>query len=800
MAAGPSRKEAPTEPFKRALGLTVRAIAGDDAVQVSYAPGKPEIDGKLVQLPEPSRVPSRREVAVIRGWADSLALTAACHDAKLHARLAPRAGPARAVFEAVERARIEAFGANRMPGMASNLAARIDDQYGHGRYAEITERADAPLEDALSLIVRERLTGAVPPASAKAMVELWRPFIEDRAGRTLSKLDEQADDQETFGRLLRNLLKTLDLSEELSDGEREEGDDDGEEPESGDQDGEEGNEGQEGQEQANEDQRGEGEEGETSENAQDAQADQFDADADGEEMADAREPWRPNFNVLDNPEAFGYKVFSRTNDEEIEAESLSTPDELERLRTFLDKELRNLQGAVARLANRLQRKLMAQQNRAWDFDLEEGTLDAARLTRIIIDPMHALSFKHERDADFRDTVVTLLLDNSGSMRGRPIMVAACCADILARTLERCGVKVEILGFTTRAWKGGQAREAWLTAGKPANPGRLNDLRHIIYKPADAPWRRAKRSLALMMREGLLKENIDGEALAWAHRRLLARPERRRILMMISDGAPVDDSTLSVNTGSYLELHLRQVIEEIETRSSVELIAIGIGHDVTRYYRRAVTITDPTELAGAMTDKLVELFEEGSGLDMRASSVALRPTQTHVIHTPCFRPPEGAGQMRSIIPDTGKPARLDRRTLLGGLAGAGCALALPMLAAAQDDAAPPLPSAPESIEIDARPDFAFRARQAGRKAFRPARVPRRDGAYLAAGGLRRLVGPRHGAGRQQAAVDLRRRRMADGRRHLPGRTSRGPQERAPRPASRRARTPAQGQTREGCRGR
>ena len=267
---------------------------------------------------------------------------------------------------------------------------------------------------------------------------------------------------------------------------------------------------------------------------------------------------------------------------------------------------------------------MAQQNRAWDFDLEEGTLDAARLTRVIIDPLHPLSFKHERDAEFRDTVVTLLLDNSGSMRGRPIMVAACCADILARTLERCGVKVEILGFTTRAWKGGQAREAWLAAGKPANPGRLNDLRHIIYKPADAPWRRAKRSLALMMREGLLKENIDGEALSWAHRRLLARPERRRILMMISDGAPVDDSTLSVNTGCYLERHLRQVIEEIETRSSVELIAIGIGHDVTRYYRRAVTITDPSELAGAMTDKLVELFEEGQPEPPREAAALAAP--------------------------------------------------------------------------------------------------------------------------------------------------------------------------------
>src|SRR5689334_6110808 len=609
MAAGPHRKESPAEPFKRVLGLAVRAIAGDGEVQVTFAPGKPEIDGKLVQLPEPSRVPSAKEVAVVRGWADSLALTAACHDPRLHARLAPKSGPARAVFEAVERARIEALGSNRMSGMAQNLTARVEDQYGHGRYAEITERADAPLEDALSLIVRERLTGAAPPDTARAMVDLWRPWIDERAGRTLSKLDKLAEDQATFGRSLRDLLKSLNVSEELSDGEREEGEDDEQDPESGEQDSKDNSEGQEPQDQDSEDQRGEGEDGETTDQAQDADADQFDADADSDEMADAREPWRPNFNVLDNPEAFGYKVFNRAHDEDIAAENLATPDELERLRSFLDKELRNLQGAVARLANRLQRKLLAQQNRAWDFDLEEGTLDAARLTRVITDPLHPLSFKHERDADFRDTVVTLLLDNSGSMRGRPIMVAACCADILARTLERCGVKVEILGFTTRAWKGGHSREAWLNALKPPLPGRLNDLRHIVYKSADAPWRRSRRNLGLMMREGLLKENIDGEALAWAHSRLLARPEQRRILMMISDGAPVDDSTLSVNPGNYLERHLRAVIEQIETKSPVELLAIGIGHDVTRYYRKAVTIVDADELAGVMTEKLAELFDE-----------------------------------------------------------------------------------------------------------------------------------------------------------------------------------------------
>jgi cobaltochelatase CobT len=600
-------KEGPAEPFKRVLGLAVRAIAGDDEVQVTYAPGKPEIDGKSVQLPEPSRVPSAREVAVIRGWADSLALTAACHDPKLHSRLAPRAGPAKAVFEAVERARIEALGANRMPGMAANLTARVEDQYGHGRYAEITERGDAPLEDALALIVREQLTGAAPPKTARAMVDLWRPWIEERAGQTLQRLAQFAEDQAAFGQAMRDVLRTLDLSDELSEGEREEGDE--EQAEGGDQQVQDQQEGQDTQDQASDEERGEGQEGEPVDAPQDADFDDSDADADFEELSDARER-RPNFNVLDSPEAFGYRVFNRQHDEEIAAEDLSTPDELERLRSFLDKELRHLHSAVGRLANRLQRKLMAQQSRAWDFDLEEGILDTARLTRVVIDPLHALSFKHERDAVFRDTAVTLLLDNSGSMRGRPIMVAACCADILARTLERCGVKVEILGFTTKAWKGGQAREAWLAAGKPPNPGRLNDLRHIVYKPADAPWRRAKRSLALMMREGLLKENIDGEALAWAHRRLQGRPERRRILMMISDGAPVDDSTLSVNTGNYLEQHLRQVIEEIETRSPVELIAIGIGHDVTRYYRRAVTITDPSELAGAMTDKLCELFDEG----------------------------------------------------------------------------------------------------------------------------------------------------------------------------------------------
>ncbi|MGZ5823143.1 MAG: cobaltochelatase subunit CobT [Hyphomicrobium sp.] len=626
MTTGPKRKEAPTEPLKRAIGLTVRAIAGQHDLDVGFAPGPPEFAQKHVLLPEPSRVPSQREIAVIRGWADSFALTAGCHDVKLHNRLAPVSGPARQVFEAAERARIEALGANRMPGMARNLTARIEDQYADRRFATVASKEEAPLEDALALLIRERLTGLPPPETAKALVNLWRPSIEQRGAKVLRRLESLAEDQESFGRLVRDLLRALELAEESSDAQDEEnGERNENEPQGGENEGDSAEEGEQGRDQPREEGLSEGEASEAQEASDTTSADDFESQFDDLEQIETPEPWRPNASVLDNPEAFGYKVFTREFDEEVGAEQLSSPEELERLRAYLDRELRTLSSAVARLANRLQRRLLAQQNRAWEFDLEEGMLDASRLPRIIIDPMHALSFKRERDTEFRDTVVTLVLDNSGSMRGRPIMVAACCADILARTLERCGVKVEILGFTTRAWKGGQSREQWLASGKPQGPGRLNDLRHIVYKTADAPWRRAKRSLALMMREGLLKENIDGEALAWAHRRLLARPEQRRILMMISDGAPVDDSTLSVNSGNYLEQHLRQVIEEIETRSPVELIAIGIGHDVTRYYRKAVTITDPSELAGAMTDKLVELFEE------KGQRNAPRPRMTRRVH-------------------------------------------------------------------------------------------------------------------------------------------------------------------------
>jgi cobaltochelatase CobT len=515
------------------------------------------------------------------------------------------------VFEAVEQARVEAIGARRMSGVAKNLSAMIDDRFHRGKFDEVSDRTDAPIEEALAMLVRERLTGMTPPPAARRLVELWRPLLEDRAGKNLNRLEMLIENQARFGDVVHDLLDDLDMGEDRSSEADEE-------------------EGAEGEQDKRKDKSGEDGEGEQSE---DAESRVDDAEVSGEEMSDTTaessealsaemsddaemgdseapaEPRRPRRHGANEPRGPEYRPFTGKFDEVTAAEDLCEPEELERLRGYLDKQLSHLQGVVARLANRLQRRLMAQQNRAWEFDLEEGLLDPARLSRVIIDPLHALSFKREKDTKFRDTVVTLLLDNSGSMRGRPITVAATCADILARTLERCGVKVEILGFTTRAWKGGQSREAWLASGKPPNPGRLNDLRHIIYKSADAPWRRARKNLGLMMREGLLKENIDGEALDWAHKRLLARSEQRRILMMISDGAPVDDSTLSVNPGNYLERHLRWVIEEIETRSPVELIAIGIGHDVTRYYRRAVTIVDAEELGGAMTDKLAELFDE-----------------------------------------------------------------------------------------------------------------------------------------------------------------------------------------------
>ncbi|MCV0394482.1 MAG: cobaltochelatase subunit CobT [Rhizobiaceae bacterium] len=601
-----------TESFRRAITSCMRAIAGDHELEVAFAKDKPALAGNRARLPELPKKPTANDVAVTRGLGDSMALRRACHDARTHARYAPEGKQARAVYDAVEQARVEAIGARAMAGVSDNLASMLEDRYSKANLAGVTDRADAPLEDAVALMVREKLTGRAAPNSGENLVAAWRGWIEDKAGADMEGLADKLSDQQAFARIVRDMLVSMEMAEELGEEDpQDESSEDNEDQPEGEDQSEEGGEDEEGsdqsaseqQEAAQDDQ--EAGETEAAESSSDEMSDE-DEETDSETPGESRRPEDP-FTQLERQ--IDYKVFTTQFDETVGAEDLCDEEELDRLRAFLDKQLANLQGVVGRLANRLQRRLMAQQNRSWDFDLEEGYLDTARLTRIVIDPMQPLSFKQERDTNFRDTVVSLVLDNSGSMRGRPITVAATCADILARTLERCGVRVEILGFTTRAWKGGQAREKWLKDGKPPNPGRLNDLRHIVYKAADTPWRRARRNLGLMMREGLLKENIDGEALLWAHSRLLGRPEQRRILMMISDGAPVDDSTLSVNPGNYLERHLRAVIDLIETRSPVELLAIGIGHDVTRYYRRAVTIVDAEELAGAMTEQLAALFEE-----------------------------------------------------------------------------------------------------------------------------------------------------------------------------------------------
>lgn len=596
--------------FKRAVSVCVRAIAGDNELEVSFSKDKPALAGKLARLPDLPKKASAIDIAVTRGMGDSMALRRARHDPRIHGKLAPEGKQARAIFDAVEQARVEAIGSRAMLGVAANIDQMLEERYTRANLADVSEQADAPLEEAVALVVRERLTGRAVPQSASRLVDLWRPWIEDKASGDLDNLVDSLDDQQAFARLVRDMLASMEMAEELGEDEQSEESEENEDQPQGEEDSEEGGEDDSGSDQSQSEESDSSsddqEAGETE--ATDTSADESaeEEDFDAETPGEARRPEDPLTSLARD---FDYKVYTTAFDETVGAEELCDEEELDRLRAFLDKQLANLQGVVGRLANRLQRRLMAQQNRSWDFDLEEGVLDTARLMRVVIDPMQPLSFKQERDTNFRDTVVTLVLDNSGSMRGRPITVAATCADILARTLERCGVSVEILGFTTRAWKGGQSREQWLKDGKPASPGRLNDLRHIIYKSADAPWRRSRRNLGLMMREGLLKENIDGEALLWAHSRLIARPEQRKILMMISDGAPVDDSTLSVNPGNYLERHLRGVIDLIETRSPVELLAIGIGHDVTRYYRRAVTIVDAEELAGAMTEQLASLFGE-----------------------------------------------------------------------------------------------------------------------------------------------------------------------------------------------
>ncbi len=607
------QSETRKETFKRALAAATRAIAADAETETGFGTQSPGLHGKIVRIDEPPHDIGPREAAVLRGQADAAAMRIAAHDIDIHKQHCPDGEKAAAVFEALEQARVEALGARAMPGMAANLDAMLEARYSARPAGSGEGGTSSPIEDAVALMMREHITGKAPPQTAAGITGPWHEWIEERAGDKLSQMVRLIGNQPEFARASRHILAALELGEVEGDASDEAGDDAKEENSDAGADGQ-SEEGADPDTAMAEMQSAGAEAGDGSGLMQDIGAmGSSDADSEISMEEDDASRLRPQYPGHNWRMRSDYHIFTCKHDEIIGAEELCSSEELSRLRAMLDRQLADLQSVVARLANRLQRKLMAQQNRNWEFDLEEGQLDTARLTRVITDPMQPLSFKSEIEADFRDTIVTLLLDNSGSMRGRPIMVAASCADILSRTLERCGVKVEVLGFTTRAWKGGSSREDWIGAKKPAAPGRLNDLRHIIYKAADSPWRRARRNLGLMMREGILKENIDGEALLWAHQRLLARPEQRRILMVISDGAPVDDSTLSVNNGNYLEAHLRDVIRGIETASPVELIAIGIGHDVTRYYNRAVTINDAGDLGGAMTDKLMELFDETASL-------------------------------------------------------------------------------------------------------------------------------------------------------------------------------------------
>ncbi len=607
-----------SEEFKSKTSSVMRAISRKSDLEVTYSEiesGNGELKNiERPRLPAPTDGMPAEKRALIRGCADAYALKLAHHDQEMHRNNGQSDLQAQAAMDALEQARCDALGANAMDGVGDNLDAVINAKAKRRGFADIHEREDVPLADALHIVARYAMTGQEPPESVRKLHDVWAPWISDKSdGFDFDALKENIHDQNAFAQTAQRFLSFLDLQIDQS-GDQEEGEEQEEQDDGEQQDGQSEEEQQEENEQREEEQ--------TSDQIQDGdqdfgQDDTFDMDLDDivEELNEdvsldeqaGPPPGRPN-DFSDYGEA-EYNVYTTQYDEEIHADELADPFELDRLREMLDNQLENHQNIITKLANRLQRKLMAKQRRTWQFDMEEGILDPARLSRIIANPNVPLTFKQEKEMQFKDTVVSLLIDNSGSMRGRPIAIAAMTTDIIAQTLERCGLKTEILGFTTRAWKGGKSRELWLESGRPEKPGRLNDIRHIIYKDSNAPIRRARKNLGLMLKEGILKENIDGEALVWAYNRLARRPEERKILLVISDGAPVDDSTLSVNPSNILEMDLRSVIRWIESATPVELTAIGIGHDVTKYYEKAITISDADELAEALTDQLSALFDE-----------------------------------------------------------------------------------------------------------------------------------------------------------------------------------------------
>ncbi|MFA7276110.1 MAG: cobaltochelatase subunit CobT [Pseudobdellovibrionaceae bacterium] len=612
-----------SEHFKLALDATLRALAQRADIEVTYTPTETLQKKLSLARKNGARLPpllikmSENDRNVIRGAADSEGLRLRHHDPDLHQKRAPKDEQARAIHDALELARIESLGAIAMEGVGKNLAAALGEKCTQLGYHNLNNRRNDTLPDALHALLLARITGKELPLPARKLTTLWENWINEKLGTDWQKkLIANIADQKKFGGQTRAILKGLDLipSDETGDLE---GDDTPPPPEDDTPSGKDNCD-------VPADDQQEHDEDDNSDSQHGASDDTDDGDEDDENPQDesgagdiatlgdeaddnAAEVKQKNAPPANTP-GTSYAIYTKEFDEIINTEDLADPDELVRLRALLDKQMEGMQTLVAKLANRLQRKLLARQQRSWQFDLEEGYLDSSRLARVVANPTVPLSFKQEKEAEFKDTTVTLLLDNSGSMRGRPITIAAMCADILARTLERCGVKVEILGFTTRTWKGGRARDLWIGNGRPDQPGRLNELRHIIYKSADSPYRRTRKNLGLMLKEGLLKENIDGEALVWAYNRIAARNEERKLLLIISDGAPVDDSTLSVNPTNILEHDLHQVIAWIEMIGKVNLSAIGIGHDVTRYYERAITIADATALGEALIDNLSDLFE------------------------------------------------------------------------------------------------------------------------------------------------------------------------------------------------
>ena len=580
-------KNSQSETIKEAVTAATRAISGNKELEINFG-------GMGSSLPHPPK--TLKELSAYRGKADSLACVEKYRDKSV--RIASNNEKVNSLIKVMEDSRVEILGSMNYPGIATNIKSKFDDKC---KLYESFEDHDDHLEIALETWLRNLCLPDIESNKSSLFLKYWGKVFDNQEIELKERLIESLNDQSKFQEIAEDFLKNLNIDQEESEQEESDLEDENEQEEESASESGEDEESQESESSPEQDNQ---------EGDEETDADSGDIDEDA--IVDENQEIMTNQSWLESlvgqTSTFSYKVYSRNFDEEIKAEDLCSPEELQRLRKHLDQLMGPSKATISKLAHRLQRFLMAQQNRSWEFNKEEGMLDSARLHKIITDPLTPLTYKIEKDTEFRDTSVSLLVDSSGSMRGRSMTVAAICADIISTTLERCNVKTEVLGFTTKQWKGGESRKMWMENGKPENPGRLNDIRHIIFKSADTPWRRGQKNFGLMLREGLLKENVDGEALIWAHDRLARRAEQRKILMVISDGAPVDDSTLSTNPTNFLDLHLRQVIHSIETQSDINLIAIGIGHDVTRYYKNAVTIHRAEELGGAMLEQLTDLFK------------------------------------------------------------------------------------------------------------------------------------------------------------------------------------------------